>query len=162
MRKKSVILALFLIVYDQVIKVVIDKSFYVGKTMSIIPNVLLTKIHNDGAAWSLFAGKILMLIIVALAALVFLFIWEKKFKYQRRTMIGFGFIYGGLIGNMIDRIRLGYVIDYIKINFSFYNFPVFNFADVLIVVGFVLIFYALVKGEEKNESNSKWKWYKIR
>ena len=155
MRKKSIIIALFIVFYDQFIKIIIDKNFFIGQTKSIIKDFLiLTKIYNEGAAWSFFEGMRIMLIIVGILALVFLLLWEEKFIYKRRTQTGFGLIYGGLIGNMIDRIAYSHVIDYIKINVPFYNFPVFNFADVMIIIGFILIFYALVKGEEKNESNS--------
>ena len=69
--------------------------------------------------------------------------------------MAFGLVYGGLFGNLIDRVMYNYVIDYIKLVFGNYHFPIFNFADMSIVIGVLLIFWAIIRGEEKNESRSK-------
>lgn len=156
MKKKSLIIALIVVFYDQLIKYVIDGSFYYGQLKAIIPKFFyLTKVYNDGAAWSVLRGSVTVLIIVAILALVFLYRYEKSFKKNKKNILAFGLVYGGLVGNLIDRIRLGHVIDYFKIDLGHYEFPIFNLADIAIVVGFILIIYAIYKGEDKNGIKSR-------
>ena len=66
-------------------------------------------------------------------------------------------IYGGLLGNLVDRLIYGYVIDYFKILLGSYDFPIFNLADMAIVIGFILLIYAIIKGEDKHDSKSRTK-----
>lgn len=75
--------------------------------------------------------------------------YEKSFKKSKVNALAFGLVYGGLLGNLFDRIRFGYVIDYLKFYIGGYEFPVFNLADTAIVVGFILMFIAIIKGEDK-------------
>lgn len=154
MKKKSLVIGFFVCLYDQIIKYVINSSFYYGKMVSIIPKFFyLTRTDNDGAAWSTFSGNRIFLIIVSLVALVFLIYLQKTFLDNKRNQIGFGLVLGGLVGNLIDRVFLGHVVDYMKFNFGSYEFPVFNLADTAIVIGFALLVYSIIKGEDKNEDN---------
>ena len=156
MRTKSLIIATFILVIDQIVKVSIDSFWRINEIITVIPNLFyFTKVYNDGAAWSILDGSIIILIIVAVLALIFLINYQKHFQNKYRNIIAFGLIYGGLLGNLVDRIIYGYVIDYIKILIGSYNFPVFNIADVAIVSGFILLIYAVIKGEDKNEFSSK-------
>lgn len=156
MRKKSLIVALIVLFYDQLIKIIINSSFYYGKLTTIIPNFFyLTKVYNDGAAWSALRGSTYLLIGVAILSFALLFWYEKSFAHKKRTIIGFGLAFGGLLGNMIDRIMYSYVIDYFKVNLGTYEFPIFNLADIAIVVGFGLIIMAMIKGEDKSELKSR-------
>ena len=114
-------------------------------SVEAVPGVFkLSFIHNTGAAWSSFEGMIwlFVLIFVVLTASI---IWEfsKKrwgFTMSERWMIAA--IYGGGLGNMIDRIRLGFVVDMIELDFM--NFPVFNVADCFITCGCILLMIHLV------------------
>ena len=152
MRKKSLTFACFFIVFDQIIKLFINNSFSYGARVVIFPSFFyITKVHNTGAAWSLFAGGRYLLIIIAICAFGILFGYEKCFKYKERTVFGFALVYGGLFGNLIDRLFYGYVIDYLEVLLGTYHFPIFNFADMCLVVGFILIICALLKGEDKYE-----------
>ncbi len=156
MKKRSMIIALIVFIFDQFIKVIINKSFYYGKTVPIIPNFFnVTKVYNDGAAWSLFQGGIYFLIIVGILAFVLILIYQKNFKENKRNTLAFGLVYGGLFGNLVDRIFYGYVIDYLKFNFGYYEFPVFNLADICLVVGSALIILAIYKGDDKSGDKSK-------
>lgn len=156
MRTKSLIIATFILVIDQIVKVSIDSFWRINEIITVIPNFFyFTKVYNDGAAWSMLDGSIIILIIVAVLAFIFLINYQKHFQNKYRNIIAFGLIYGGLLGNLVDRIIYGYVIDYIKILIGSYNFPVFNIADVAIVSGFILLIYAVIKGEDKNEFSSK-------
>lgn len=156
MRTKSLIIATFILVIDQIVKVSIDSFWRINEIITVIPNFFyFTKVYNDGAAWSMLDGSIIILIIVAVLAFIFLINYQKHFQNKYRNIIAFGLIYGGLLGNLVDRIIYGYVIDYIKILIGSYNFPVFNIADVAIVSGFILLIYAVINGEDKNENSSK-------
>lgn len=162
MRKKSLIIALFIIAIDQIVKIVVDSILHFSELRSIIPHFFyLTKVYNDGAAWSMFDGAVVFLIIIAILALIFLYKYQKCFKENYRNMLAFALIYGGLIGNLIDRIVYGHVIDYFKLLIGNYNFPIFNLADMAIVSGFILLIIAIIKGEE-NGSSSKGRKSKIR
>lgn len=149
MRKKSVTLAIFFIVLDQIIKLFINNVFVYGENIVIVPDFFrITKIHNFGAAWSLFSGGRYILIIIAICAFGILFSYEKYFRYKERTVFAFALIYGGLFGNMIDRLLLGYVVDYLELIIIGYHFPVFNLADMCLTAGFILLGWAMVKGED--------------
>lgn len=156
MRTKSLIVATFILIIDQIIKITVDNFWRFSELITVIPNFFyFTKVYNDGAAWSMFDGSIIFLIAVAVIALIFLINYQKNFQNKYRNIIAFGLIYGGLLGNLVDRIVYGYVIDYIKILIGNYNFPIFNLADMAIVIGFILLIYAVIKGEDKNGNNSK-------
>ena len=101
------------------------------------------------------SGEILILVGVSLIAMLFLINYQKSFQNNYRNTMAFGLIYGGLLGNLIDRIIYGHVIDYLKMLIFGYNFPIFNLADVAIVVGFILLIYAVIKGEDKVDSKNK-------
>ena len=150
MRKKSIGISFVFILVDQIIKLIINNTILYGEEINLINNFLyLTNVHNFGAAWSTFNGSRYLLIIIAILAFILLFNYENNFKLKTRTMIGFSLIYGGLFGNLLDRFILGYVIDYIGFIFYKYYFPIFNFADICLVIGFIIIIYAIIKGEDK-------------
>ncbi len=153
MRKKSLFIAGGLCLIDQIIKILINNFFSYAQKITLIPHFLfLTKVYNTGAAWSILTDKVYLLIIIALIALAFLLNYQPKFVPKIRTIIGFACIYGGLIGNLFDRIIRKWVIDYIEVHIFSYHFPIFNFADICLVVGFILVMLAIIKGEDKNES----------
>ena len=150
MRRKSIIITIFIVLYDQVIKTVINNTFYYGELRTIINNLFyVTKVYNDGAAWSTFSGNRIFLIGITLVAFIFLIWLERSFEASSKISIAFGLIYGGLIGNFIDRVMYGHVIDYLKVMIGDYEAPIFNLADVTIVVGFIIIIIGILKGEDK-------------
>lgn len=151
MKRKSLILGLLIIFIDQIIKLSIDNSFFLGESLPLIKGFFsLTKVYNTGASWSMFSGMINMLIIISLAAFICFVFYQDYFKINGRNILAFGFIYGGLFGNLIDRINRGYVIDFIHFHFSGYDFPIFNIADISLVLGFFLLVFAIMKGDDKS------------
>ena len=102
----------------------------------------------------MFDGNRIFLIITSIIALGFLIWLERDFEKNTKTSIAFGLIYGGLFGNLIDRVLVGYVTDYFKVVIGSYNYPVFNLADVAIVCGFIILIYCIIKGEVKHDSKS--------
>ena len=146
------------IISDQLIKLWAAASLKLMpmSTIPIINNVFhLTYVENRGAAFSILQNKTIFLIIFTSIALIFaadlLFRGKLKNKFVETTV---ALIIAGGIANLIDRIRLGYVIDYF--DFRLINFPVFNLADCFVVVGtFGLLFYELFFNKEDKASKDK-------
>lgn len=139
----SLALIVILTVVDQLIKLAVVNNIEVGEVIRVIhfgdfDVFKLTHITNKGAAWSMMEGKSWFLIgfplVIILAGLVFMYMKRNGHKLM---LISLALMIGGGIGNLIDRIRLGEVVDYIK--FDPINFPVFNFADISVVVGVILL-----------------------
>lgn len=152
MKRKSLVIAIIVFLFDQLIKTIVNKSLYYGALKSIIPNLFyLTLVYNEGVAWSILSGSIIFIILVSIICFVFLLIYETKFKNERKISFAFGLIYGGLLGNLLDRIRLGYVIDYLKFYILGYEFPIFNLADTALVIGFAILIISIIKGSDKDD-----------
>ena len=136
---------------DQLFKVLIVNHFEVGQTQPLIPNILnLTYVQNDGVAFGLFAGMqwlFIALTAVLLGAIIFYMFWKRpagKFFY-----IVVGLIVGGGVGNLIDRVLYGYVVDYLSLTFFQ---PVCNFADYCITIGvFLLAVYLLFVADRQKK-----------
>lgn len=122
---------------------------------SVIPNFLyITHHHNDGAAWGILSGQMVFLfIITAFALLMFAFLF-KDIEYKTKKMYTFAIIFliAGTIGNFIDRLFLGYVIDFIDVYLGSYDFPIFNIADSLLTIGMIMFAYDILFLEGKREA----------
>lgn len=96
-------------------------------------------VGNPGAAWSMFSGKGTLLALLAGATLVAIFFWRHSLGLrQRGFQICFGLLCGGIVGNLVDRLMHGHVIDFIDLHFGSYIYPTFNVADSGICVGVIL------------------------
>lgn len=132
--KKMYIISLLVIILDRITKILVE-NLLDGKVINIIKNIFyFTYVRNDGAAFSILESKVLLLIIISLIALIFLIYYVTK---KDKNNIGYFFLIGGIIGNLIDRVFLGYVIDFIGV----YNFPIFNIADIFIVLGAIFVLF---------------------
>ncbi len=136
----EIVLTLGLIIIDQLTKLIIVNSFGLGESLTVIDSFFkLTHVHNTGAAWSVLQGARFVFVIVALLVSLYLiyYLYKNKSlkKYQRFVII---LIVSGAIGNMIDRVLHGYVIDFLDFNIFGYDFPVFNFADCCLTIGVIL------------------------
>ena len=165
MKNKRVILAIvlpcvlfaLLLTLDLVSKHLIDKSLgTVGASKEIIHGFIsFIYIHNSGAAWGIFSGRPIFLIIISIIVIAlfiaFYVLRLRKFKDKISLWlsVSLGFIAGGCFGNLIDRIAFGYVRDFI--NFDFMNFPVFNVADICLTVGIILLFIYFIFFYSKEE-----------
>lgn len=131
------IIILFLFI-DQLIKFLVASNMYVGQSITIISNFFkITYVTNDGAAFNLFSGNILFLVIIAILVIFYIIknikTLEKKEKYIYSILIA------GILGNLIDRIFRGFVIDYIDFRIFGYDMAIFNFADICIVCSCILL-----------------------
>jgi signal peptidase II len=96
----------------------------------------LIHVGNTGAAWSLFSGQTTLLALIALLTLVGIYYWRRALELnQAPVQLAFGLLCGGIIGNLLDRVLHGHVIDFIDLHFGDYIYPTFNVADAGICVG---------------------------
>jgi len=149
--KKIVIISFLLILIDQAIKLVIINNLDINQVLVIINNFLMiTHVINIGAAFSILQGKQIFLILFSIIFLIILGYILKKIKtYKNIDIIIYSLVISGIVGNLIDRIVHGYVIDFISFKFIDYYFPIFNLADSFIVVGCTLYIYKTIKEEIK-------------
>ena len=162
-----VFLALFagvIVALDQLSKLWIVANIPLYTQMDVIPGLgHLTYVQNTGAAWSVFPGAI-WLFVAVFAVFTLLIVWEfskKRLPFTTFERWCIAAVYGGGLGNIIDRIRLGYVVDMIEVEFI--KFPVFNVADCFICVGCILLLISLLFfnkdfwKDEKKEKEKKQK-----
>lgn len=156
--KKTFLIAIGLIIFDQLIKNIMVFLLEMGQSILVIKNFFsLTLLGNKGAAFSILSSNTLLLILISIAVLnVIYFCLIKNKKLKNIEEISYGILIGGITGNLIDRVIRGEVIDYLDFNIFGYNFPVFNFADICIIVSIILIFIDTIKGD-KNEVSSNTK-----
>ncbi|EMF0285069.1 signal peptidase II [Enterococcus hirae] len=139
-----------LVALDQWVKWWIVNDLSLGETKTLIPDVLsLNHIRNTGAAWSMLEGKMwFFVIITVIAVIVVVTLMVKNRKQGNRWLLtGLSFILAGAIGNFIDRVRLGYVVDMFQTDFM--NFPIFNVADMTLVCGVILILIYIILDEKE-------------
>ncbi len=149
-----VIIIFLSVLADQVLKWWTVNNIGIFETVFTNPILSLTHIRNNGAAWSILEGKMWFFIIVTLIALTILpYLLYKNRNQTKWLTVGLSLIIGGTIGNFIDRIRLGYVVDMFQV--EFFNFPIFNFADVSLVIGVLCIFIYILFFEDKIEKEKR-------
>lgn len=132
---------------DQLVKYLVVTHIKLDTTVSFIPHVLsLSNVRNDGAAWSILQGQQLLLFVITIAALAVMFALLKKNRNDRLFAWALTLMIGGTLGNFLDRLRLGYVVDMFTLDFM--NFPIFNVADCALTVGVILLIIALFTGDD--------------
>lgn len=147
-------LMLFLVVADQFVKYAIDYSMEYQSTIPVIANFFsLHYVRNTGSAFSLFADKawgisLLTGISAVLGGLVVILMVVACAKRLKLLAFAFSLIAAGAFGNLIDRVRFKYVIDYLRFDFGNYTFPIFNLADICAVVGTFLLMGIILFGKK--------------
>lgn len=133
--------AAIVILVDQVTKQVIWARFNLGHHLDVIPGVLrITLVKNSGAAFGMFeGGRVIFIIASVIAVAVILYIGFRLPRRERLKRVLLGLILGGAIGNLIDRVYDGAVIDFIEMGLGGYWWPVYNVADIAVSVGAVLL-----------------------
>lgn len=161
LRAYRVLLVLWLVVFatDQLTKVWIVARLPYNplhthdgwQDVTIVPDFFyLIHVGNTGAAWSLFTGRRVMLAALALATLGAIFLWRRALGLRGRVVqVCFGLLCGGILGNLVDRLRHGHVIDFLDFHFGSYIYPTFNVADSGICVGvFLYLLWSLRQPSE--------------
>ena len=132
------------IVIDQATKRVVDTRMQLYQSIELIPCFQLTYLRNQGAAFSFLSGaggwQRWFFIGLAIIASVFICFWLKKLeRSQRWEAVAWSLVLGGALGNLIDRILFGYVIDFLDVYVGEWHWPAFNVADSAITVGVVML-----------------------
>lgn len=139
---KIIVLAVstLLVGIDQLIKFWILEHLAGNPSVTLLPGLLqLTYVENRGAAFGIFQGRVGMLSVVTIAVIIGLLIALMMDIFKNRLCIwSMGLIIAGGVGNLIDRMWRGFVVDYLDIS-PLFRFPVFNFADCCVVIGTVLL-----------------------
>ncbi|MCH3904374.1 MAG: signal peptidase II [Lactobacillus sp.] len=151
MQALYLIISLIVILADQGLKSLIVNHWALGQVKPALPGLFsLTYLRNNGAAWNIFPGRMVFFYIISAVAIAIVLYY--LFKQSPRSVlfsVGLSLVLGGIIGNLIDRIRYHYVVDMIQLDFM--NFNIFNIADSAITVGIILIFIYLIFFEDKEK-----------
>ena len=142
-------LALAVFVADQVSKRLIQDSLRPGESFPAIPGVLrITYTRNDGGAFGILGGQSSLLLIGSAVAVAVVLWMLLQGPPARATALGCGLILGGAAGNLLDRLTVGDVVDFLDLEFwPLREWPVFNAADVAIVLGVAVLFLAALRPE---------------
>lgn len=140
---------IFLLI-DQIIKYLITTNMYEGQSINIINNFFkITYVTNDGAAFNFFSGKLLFLILIAVATTIYIIKNIKKLDKTERKI--YELLLAGILGNLIDRIFRKEVIDYMDFKIFNLDMAIFNFADMCIVISCVLLIILEVTKWKKSQ-----------
>lgn len=160
MNKKKFIISISVLLIDQILKYIIETF---NTNITIIKGFLnITYVENGGAAWGMLEGHSIVLIAASILVLVLVYNLMFSIKEDKLSNLGFGLLFGGILGNLIDRVIYGYVRDFISINIFKYSYPIFNIADSAIVIGIILVLISSIKGDMKDGNNSRRKRIKNR
>lgn len=150
------LIAVFIILLDQVTKWLIVKNMFLGESIPIIDGVLyITSHRNRGAAWGILQGQMwlfYLITIIVIAGIVYYI--HKAAKDKWLLGVSLAFMLGGAIGNFIDRVMRKEVVDFIHTYIFSYNFPVFNIADSALVIGVVLLMIQMLLEERESKEKS--------
>jgi signal peptidase II len=149
-------LALLIVLFDQATKLYVANSFKLFETVKFVPYLQWTYVHNPGAAFSFLSDaggwQRWFFAFIALAISGLLIYWLRELPRQMRLQgISFALVLGGAVGNLIDRIYLGYVIDFIDFYVGDWHWPAFNIADSAICIGAVLLVIDSLKSAPKEQ-----------
>ncbi len=144
-------LAIFTLFIDQLTKIIVKQ--YVGplSTVRVLPFFNIIYVENTGSAFGLFKelGSFFFIIIsLIVIATVILFILKEK-----NNKLGYALILGGAVGNLLDRIQYGYVIDFLEFHVGGYYWPIFNIADSALTIGVLILLYEtlIVQRQKSNK-----------
>ena len=153
------LIGLCILFLDQLTKQAIRARFVFGESRPVIDGFFnLVYVRNDGAAWNLLSGHGIILILISISVLVLLFIYRRSFLQEQLShKILLGLLIGGIAGNLADRIRFGWVTDFLSFNFGSYEYPSFNVADsaICIAIGlYILTNFLHEKQKRKREDGT--------
>ncbi len=141
-------LTLVVILLDMVSKYIVSKLLIVNESVMIIKNFFnITYVRNTVSAFSIFSGNTFLVMVISFMIIMGIILYIRKNKPSNKIeKISYSLILGGAIGNFIDRIIYGYVRDFIEIDIFGWDYPIFNLADVFVVVGVILLVIATWRG----------------
>lgn len=152
-----IILTLIFLLVDIVSKLLVSRYILLEKSIKIINNFLyITYVRNTGAAWSMFSSRSVLVLIVSFFIIVGIVLYVNKNRPKDKIeRLAYSMILGGALGNFVNRIVYGYVIDFIDVKIFRYDYPIFNLADSFIVIGVILLVVYAWRCENGNKSSRK-------
>lgn len=155
--KKTILISLITLIIDIISKQLILNNMIEHQSIAIIDNFFsITYAKNTGVAFSFLEGKLPLIIIATAIVILILLKYIKQSNLNKYETICYGLIIGGGIGNLIDRLIYGYVIDFLDFNIFNYPFPIFNLADTAIVIGIILLLIlSIIESRNKDETNCR-------
>lgn len=140
-RISSAIIIVLLVGLDQLSKYLVEKHLPFQQSEPFIPFISFYRTYNEGIAfsWLNFVDNQVLTILIAAIIVFILLIWRRLKADRIFSHLGFGFILAGAIGNLIDRIVLGHVVDFIQFHTQTWSFAIFNLADSFITIGAIFI-----------------------
>jgi signal peptidase II len=158
----GIFLALSVVGLDQFSKWLVDHQMALHQSIPVFPGLLsLTYVRNTGVAFGLFASastglrSILLLFFSLVAIGAILFMWVRNRQGHLLLHLALALILGGALGNLIDRLRMGEVIDFIDVYWRDLHWPAFNVADSAITIGVILLLIHLIFYPERASPNAK-------
>lgn len=150
------LIAILIILLDQITKWLIVSRMEFGDSITIINNFLyITSHRNRGAAWGILQGQMWLFYLITLIVIfAIIFYMQKAAKGKWLLGISLAFMLGGAIGNFIDRVVRKEVVDFIHTFIFGYNFPVFNIADSALCIGVVLLMIVMLRDERETKEKS--------
>ncbi|AOV08329.1 signal peptidase II [Sporosarcina ureilytica] len=147
-------LAAIVIAIDQLTKWLVIKNMELGERIDIMePYISLFSHRNRGAAWGMLQGQMWLFYVVTVVVVIgLIYYFHKEAKGHRLFSISLMLLLGGAIGNFIDRLLMGEVVDFISVLIPFiqYDFPIFNVADAALSIGVALLIIHVLLDEKKN------------
>lgn len=145
--------ALVVLVVDQLTKAAVVARSEVGARIDVIGDLVQLRHHrNTGAAFSLFEGQLWLFLIVTVLGLAMIAYFHRSLRTRALWLqVVLGLVLGGTLGNFVDRIRYGYVVDFVSIGIGETRWPTFNVADSSIVVGILLLVAYLTVSDRRAE-----------
>ena len=153
--KKIILISILTLIIDIFTKQIVLNTLIEDQSITIIKDFFsITFAKNTGVAFSFLEGRIPFIIIMTTIVIFFILKYLKTTTINKYESICYGLIIGGAIGNLIDRIIYGYVIDFFDFNLLGYSFPIFNLADTAIVIGVITLFIlSLIESRNQYENN---------
>lgn len=140
----SLILVVALVAIDQLVKHWVTATIALGTSHVVVPGLLaITNLHNNGAAWSILQGQQWFFAIISVVAILIVVYLMAHWRHQVPLMVGLTLILAGTLGNFIDRLMNGYVVDMFEL--LFINFPVFNVADSCLTIGVLILIIVILR-----------------
>ncbi|HDK5694537.1 lipoprotein signal peptidase [Staphylococcus pseudintermedius] len=142
----SLFITLIILIGDQLTKFIIRTQMTLGESFAVVPKFLyITSHRNNGAAWGILSGKMTFFYIITIIVLIALIVFYiKEAKNNMLMQIAISLLFSGALGNFIDRVSSGEVVDFIDTVIFGYDFPIFNIADTSLTIGVVLLIIVLL------------------
>jgi signal peptidase II len=139
---RAAVVAAVVLIADQLTKQLVRSSIALGESRHLLPGLTLVRAQNSGIAFSLFTGSEVAVVVVAAIVLAAVLTYFALHRERRWMWLACGLIVGGALGNLVDRLRVGMVTDFIKLP----DWPAFNLADAAITVGVLTLLWVVGRG----------------